>query len=647
LTPAEDGAHGMAAYTFASYYLGMNTEIADGHILNINNPALENMTFANAYFYIPNFMYYLLDDRFSKNISAEAKSHLLYSIYNYINEHDYTVNMDNVWYYSGSENHNAIRRVLVYLGGLALSQSDDYKDATFNDGKTVQEYVALGVQFWKEYFKSRAEKGLEVEIHTPTYTKYTLSCYYALRDLSDDGDLRTLADLYLHLYWADKAQLYLYDNSIVGGAANRVYKKYIIRNFNHYPRFYVKLFGWTDLSWGQHPGTFALLCTHYRVPELISQIAITEKPCYLISNASPGMVRNTGTDEDRFFMIFDEEGDSHILSQSYVTPDYVMGTKIFNPEKDYAATAKQNNMSGVFFDDADNSRIIMHGYSKLVGDQEKGYRDVVGVTGENCMIAWRPAEYLTKNARGMYIFLTNKMYISGHVEGDWWFLKMQNAYMAMRVVNGGWTVNTIDVSTDGIHFLLDDADSPVIIECARPGEYAGFADFKNAILSNSIFKYSFTNNSLYYTSLAGDTYKVYRNSSELPEINGQVLGFNVEQTYTSPYLNGGTSSKPSEVEITFDNQKLTIDYENLTMESDTLSTGIAIRFQQEQSLLAYPNPSITGQFQLRDSGAGWEVISLAGRIVKQGNTPVIDISDYRKGIYILREGNHCQKIVYY
>ena len=645
LTPAEDGAHGVAAYTFASYYLGVNTEIANYHILTINNSSLANMTFEDFHFYHPMLMYYLLDERFKKNMSIAAEAHLLSCVYNSLNEYDYTGNLDNVWYYSGSENHNTIRRVLIYLGGLALWQSEDYKDTTFINGKSVQEYVALGAQFWKEYFKGRAEKGLEVEIHAPNYTKYTISCFYAVRDLSDDSDLRTLADLYMNLYWADKAQLYLHDNSTLGGAANRVYKRHIIRPFNHYPRFYGKLFGWTNLSWWpSHPGTFILLCTHYRVPELISQMAITEKPNFLVSNTSPGMIPNTGLDEDLRNIIFDEEGDSHVLSQSYVTPDYVIGTKIFNPEKEYAGIAKQNNMSGVFFDDEDNSRIIMHGYSKLKDGEEKGYRDVVGITGENCMIAWRPAEYDIDRAKGIYIFLTNKMYLAGENIGGWWFCEVGDAYLAMRVVNGWWTVKPIDVYTDGIHFLLDDPDSPVIIECAQPDDYADCADFINTILANS---YIITNNTLNYTSTAGDTYKVYRNSSELPEINGQVVDFNVDQTYTSPYINGSTSSKPLEVEITFNNQKLTIDFENITMVSDTLSTGIDTGLQSEQCLLAYPNPSITGRFQLRDASSGWQVISIAGRIVKQGNTPVIDISNYQKGIYILRVGNHCQKIVYY
>ncbi len=639
--------HGVAAYTFASYYLNQNTSKADEYILAIKSgDDLHNDSIILAeggmYFYIPNLFHYILDERFNNNIGATAKNHLVDVIYRHLDVNADYRKLNDVWEVSGSENHNALRRALAYLGGVALSQSNSYgADYLFSDNKTVGDCVSEGTLFWKEYFRSRVEKGLEIEIHSPTYTKYTLSCFYAIRDLAADEELKTLADLYLHLYWADKAQLYLSDNGIVGGAANRVYKKYINIKFALYPRDYMRLFGWTTQPWGNHPAAFVPLVTHYRVPELISQIASSDKPNYLIHNVSNGMVKDGGAGINPYDIIFDQNGSSNILSQSYVTPNYVMGTKLLNPAKDYANIVLQNNMSGVFFDDSDNNRIIINGYSKISNGEEKGYRDVVGVTGKNCMVAWRPAEYDASNALGTYVFMSTKLKLYGEKVGDWWFVEMWDAYVAVRVANGDWTERAIDGTTDGINFLLTDADSPVIIECAQPANYNSYADFKNEILSNN---FSFSNNVLNYTSSAGDTYKVSRQSSSLPEMNGQVVVFNRGQTYSSPYINGGTTALPLKVDITFGDKKLAIDYANLTMEN--ITTGIDDLPEEELKLLVYPNPSHTGRFYLNDTYDTWQVFSVAGRLVKQGNSSLIDISDYNRGIYLLKMGNKYQKIVY-
>ena len=224
LSPTDEGAIGVVCHAFGSYYTGTNTTVADNWILQLNNGA-DNMAWESIYFQMPVLLRFLLDDRFNVHMGEAAKNHLLQLFFDHIDSHDYL--SGGLWDISGSENHNAVRKSVDYLAALALSKSDTYKNASFADGSSVNDHISNGEAYWKGYFLSRAQKGLEVEIHSPTYSKYTLQCYYNLVDLAEDESLKKVANLYMHLYWADIAQHFMAENDIVGGAMSRVYKKYI------------------------------------------------------------------------------------------------------------------------------------------------------------------------------------------------------------------------------------------------------------------------------------------------------------------------------------------------------------------------------------------------------------------------------------
>ena len=522
------------------------------------------------------------------------------------------------WERLSSENHNATRRSVDYLGALALSQSGTYKDQSFSDGSTVASRVVAGEDYWKSYFVGRAQKGLETEIHSPTYTKYTLQCYYNILDLSSNADLRKMSELYMHLYWADIAQHFIAENSVVGGSMTRVYKKYINRKFNQYPRHLTAQFGWTDVGVSQHPGDFVGLVTDYRVPEIISNIATEPRSeGFLLQNKSWGIAPDVDAD-GKWLKFLDPGpvgGSGGALRQSYVTDSYVMGTTLYDIQKDLGQGINQNRAMGVYFSN-ENDRILINGYSEFVRNERKGYRDVTGVTGNNCMVAWRPSKYDTRYAIGFQIFLNDALNDAGSFNGDWWFCQVGEAYVAMRAVTGEWDwfpeeeLNSGgNPLSDGGYFRLDDPDSPIIIECANASEYNSFEAFQEDIKDNS---FSFQNDELEYISSSGELFKTFKkNDTAYPQIykavfsepgasstlktvlhewdfekntlsnNGlefnwkpKSLGdiFNPLQTYTSRHLNGITEVSPYLVTISNGDATLTLDFEHLTETNSSLST---------------------------------------------------------------------------
>jgi hypothetical protein len=73
------------------------------------------------------------------------------------------------------------------------------------------------------------------------------------------------------------------------------------------------------------------------------------------------------------------------------------------------------------------------------------------------------------------------------------------------------------------------------------------------------------------------------------------------------------------------------------------TTGINDVKSLEQ-LNAYPNPSFNGIFNLRNSET-WEVYSTLGQKILSGESSVIDLSDFNKGLYLLKTKDGIDKLI--
>lgn len=64
------------------------------------------------------------------------------------------------------------------------------------------------------------------------------------------------------------------------------------------------------------------------------------------------------------------------------------------------------------------------------------------------------------------------------------------------------------------------------------------------------------------------------------------------------------------------------------------------------SLNIYPNPNSTGVFNIKKSYS-WEVYSILGENILKGKGQTIDLSDFSKGIYIIKTEHSVNKVLYY
>ncbi len=523
---------GKAAYCLAAYALNQGTAQADAYILGLSND-LNDYYFANV-----EFLRIHADPALSARMSPPAREKLERVYWSYIkaNSQVARAGADKVWQLDESENHNAIRRGIAYLASQTLAKLPAYRGRLLDDGQTVEAHAAAWAGYWKRYFPARAAKGLEVEINSFTYVKYTLSCYYNLLDLTNDAALAGNVKTYLDLYWAQKAQTFLRDVAVVGGSAQRSYKDNFATGRPFWSANY--FLGWHDEGNGNHPANIPPMLTSYRSPKIISALATGAKESFEVLDATWGIsdvpANPPYPPADTYYVGFETDGSSGAVRHSTVTPAYVMGTTSYRPDRKFIALSEQNRAMGVHFASNANDRIFVHGVGTTQG-RETGYAEVNGIAGSNCQIVWRDKrQYFSTDTR---VFLSNGEVVNNEVVvGDWWFSRTSTAYVAIRIANLSWVGSSI---SSGKMQTLQGPWSPVIIECAPLADYPSFAAFQSAIADNAFTR---TAGAVTYTSEAGDAFTVFPNSLTFPQKNGANFNYSPARTYQSPYLLGPSAT---------------------------------------------------------------------------------------------------------
>ena len=76
-------------------------------------------------------------------------------------------------------------------------------------------------------------------------------------------------------------------------------------------------------------------------------------------------------------------------------------------------------------------------------------------------------------------------------------------------------------------------------------------------------------------------------------------------------------------------------------------TGIKPAVAGQNAAVVFPNPSLDGIFYIiaNANKIEWTVYDLNGKQLLTGNQPLVDLSAFGKGIYILKTGNRTAKLI--
>jgi methionine-rich copper-binding protein CopC len=528
--PATTGAAGMASFALAAMRLGIEVETANNFINQFHSqfPVPDSDTIGfDSYFWLHLIWRIYHDPVMNARLTPQSRANIEDMMWKWIRTRSrLTEAQGTEWVYHNSENHDAMQKGGLLLCAEALKDAPGYgPNLVLADGGTIAQHATAWSDYFPRYFASRAREGINAEIASPIYAKYTVGVYYNLMDFAESPILRTLAQRFITLYWADTASDWTL-SGVRGGGETRCYKDNYLRLGTQYSfEEILWAYGWHANSGAVRTYGLIPAASAYRVPEIITASATDPaRPNYLYSSRRWG--RTSGTVGEDNFVTFDN-GNSSIRRDTWVTPDYTMGTLTFDMNRDYLQIIDQNRAMGVMFASGVNDRVMVFG--KGATSNDKSYADLSGVTRANCMIVQRDAN-VNSSGSGTLVFVPTKLWNTRIESGGWLFLQSGNAYCALRPAGGTYSAAT---AAHGVDLAMSNIWAPVIIQMGQAADYADFAAFQASVIANPL---TFSSNVLNYTSEAGDTFTFYANSKTTPRVNGATVNLNPVKTYDSPYL---------------------------------------------------------------------------------------------------------------
>jgi hypothetical protein len=558
---------GKASYALAAYYLNTNLTTANSYLNSLwvaDNTEIDDPATGNLYpFVLQGCLLARMalgtdtnGVRMTNSMSVQARTNLLDMLWKHIRQRskyaDGGSSSNKVWLLQGTENHNAGLRSTYFLAAQVLKGAG-YPYGTGNprntlaDGKTLQQHYDNWNLYWKEYFRQRAREGMHVEVASPTYEKFTVACFYNIRDCAADTATQDQAEKFLTLYWADASNDYLVGATIRGGPGCRMYQNTSLTlGTTHWIRPWLYVYDWHDVDpgAGSHPMILCSATSDYLPPDIVAACATNAGGSKVSSGPYDYASRRLGRGVDNANGTISLLTPGYIRRDTYWTPEYVLGGMTYRSTYPYAQISAQNRFAGMIFSNGVNDRLIVQGIGTGgPGGSQAFDRDNYGITAacyQNTLIAARDANNTAND--GVRIFFSNGQVRNNVVtNGSWLFTSAGNGYAGIRIATGGFTWDTNFSPgvpcNDGIFLELTDKWSPLVIQGGRAVNYSSFANFQSSVKSNS-FVWNGTDSSMTYTNEVNVQFKIWKQNinDALPYINGAQRFQNPTLTYNSPYL---------------------------------------------------------------------------------------------------------------
>ena len=425
----------------------------------------------------------------------------------------------NTWKMYGSENIDMMQKTTFYCTAEILRELPAYKDRLYDDGGTVEEHYQAWNTLIKKHLRERAKKTLTLEVGAHGYGKYLTQCWYNLYDCALDAELAKLSGMMLDIFWTEWAQEQF--DGVRGGGKNRIYQEAALGDET-------RAMAWVYFNCGvysKHPAMLCLMTSSYIPPEVVYNIAldIDGRGTYECISRKHGL---WDPDEVPDGFNYFREDFGGILRYTYVTPDYIIGSMMFEnlDHADWVALSDQNRFQSVIFPD-DPTAII---YPQCVGlNNGKTYNQYWSAQKHGTLITQK----LTGSTQSgdMRVCFSKGTDMSVTQEGSWIFARLDNSYAAVRPAWGTYSWD------DSNWIKFSDDFAPVIIDVVQAKDHT-FEEFKTAVIANSI---TVESGVLSYTGISGgDEFTFYCNDQDLiHKINGLAIDLAPDFTFKSPFMN--------------------------------------------------------------------------------------------------------------
>ncbi len=553
-----DGCWHHEDFALAAYWLNERTAEADKALLAEREkdfPAALNDGGFHWHAYILERIYFLFakDSRhFPGRMGAAAEGAVLDMLWQWAGPRcrlEMTPPARDFWKW-GSENHHAQAWASFWGAAQIFARHPAYKDRKYADGTTPAQMAAAFNAYFMRYARHRAATGLLVECNSG-YNKYTVGGWYNLADFADEPALRRQFAMLLDLFWADWASEQL--GGVRGGSRHRCYP-----GTDSTAGTSMDGLAWFHFGLGreksQHPSHMCGATTFWRPSPIVVELAldVAGRGVYESYSRRPGLAEprkegaalpNYANDPQHPFFVAQglyplrAEGGG-LLRYTFGTPDFVIGTSMVEARKceEWCAISSQNRWDGVIFAGHPTARIFTQ---PLTPQKGSVYNAEWSVQKRGVLIAQRLKT--AKAARGQRVWFDAAL---KRVETNGWiFAEAPQAYSAVRVVSGGtaWETDSLDQhrkkkgGTDKGEWLkCENEFSPVIIEVARKGDCASFAEFQRTTLANPL---RWEKNRLDYTSTRDKTtLTLFADYARPPLVDGEPVNYTPEKVFDSPFI---------------------------------------------------------------------------------------------------------------
>jgi len=630
-----------ALSAFAKMFLNEDLETANQLLVD----ELKKSSDANAWslFHTPIYcrFYYFFSNRNGKypgRMTPETEKLLLETLWDRTAaKNDIAWARQSTWYLDGSENHDLNAKACNLVTSRIFMNEPDYKDriypdygfggsyhyghagyygpgidpesrhgggrANLADGKEykARDHYEAWLVFLKTYFRERAERGFFLEYASNTYTKHSLNMVDLAYQYCGDEELHHIVGNFLTLFWAEWAQVSISGER--GGPKTRHHHTVFGKGDSTYRLISYHMGG---------PATAGVwwywnIINDYNLPPVVWKMAMDREGmgCYTYKARGIGEEENVlprppGTERS---LVVDT--DARFLKNTYVTPDYTLGTQMDHPSAVHSHLSNVGRWHGMTFAQSAKARIVpvcLPGKANKKGQtnpyeleamyQTVQHEQTLIVQQSRRWYAVHPEWYLINADYNQPIGIWFGLEWDQRIETlGWIFVQRGNAYAAVRPVmwdeqyekekkiktsgtqaifNAPDDAPTVKLredcyrwNSDSTIILLEDNHLPVIIQAGRVADYPTLDDFMHDVLDNPVALYKTVvpgNHILVYSESGADAKEIVFNASvpEIPTIGNEPVNYSHPMTFDSPYIK--SEYKSGKIHIEYDNEILDLDF---------------------------------------------------------------------------------------
>jgi len=456
-----------------------------------------------------------------------------------------------------SDNHDVHKKGVFLLAAQIFKNDPDYAQRKYTDGTTAQKHYEAFCKHFMEYYRFRAQKGIDIEFGSAVYSGVHLQPLFAIYDCIEDKQIKEYTGKFIDLFFADVAQETI--NGMRGGAKVRMYKEPFT-----YSGGQDRLMCCNYILAGEPEklpneisfDSIIIAASTYRLPDMIAELMTNseKKGSYSYITRRLGQGDHVLYTEHKYeaapkYII---EHPSAVYRYSWCTPDYVLGWFAIDESRHYMMINSQNQWMGLITSENLDSRVVFQTTSPELMARRVSYRNLMVIGDKNSMLVRR--QLASYGDELLMTYISNDFSLEEDKASGWIFGQNQKTFYALKPAQKDETAeNGVDISQSP-KYVIETKEGyngrfvkylhpsvMVVFEVASINDYKDFDAFKADMLDNKMQYINNWDEFEYYPSRGAAKLTMFADM-KTPLIGGEKLDYFPKYTYDSPFMRANYDS---------------------------------------------------------------------------------------------------------